>query len=290
MKSEMFPTNPVLAPMVSESFCGRLWQEHRATEEALTQLQFSLEAGNLTLFSSQFSALLRMLAIHFVCEERALFPLLSQYRPMILMEVEHDQLLKTQREVESQLSKALKSSQDLPKLIQAFEYWDQALRAHIREEDSGIFVKANEWLELEEQALVSRKLSEVAAQAEMLANPLTLLERPEPGYTVNRANVFVPKSTPRAMTSLFEVEHAQIQHLWLRAQEQLSPHWAPQHQYVVVIQGEVCFESSGVTQLLSPGSTVTVTPQCFFSLQAKTDAHLLIYKVWPRPYFLRRVC
>lgn len=275
---------------VATNFYQRLLADHRETEAALAQLEALLTAGHdweacITCFQQLYNDLAR----HFVCEEYGLFPVLSMYRPMILMEAEHDDLLARQAALQQEIADSAANHAASQGLMLAFYAFNERLRAHIYEEESGIFPMAEAAFEPEEKALVARKLAELDTELRQQGDPRAWLARPEPQYAVSQTGLSQVPKKPIAYEQLFEAEHVLVQHMALQAGKSLKPHWAGQHQCLVMISGEVLLTVREKTQPLTPGMQVTLASRTMFSLTAQTDSHLLAVKVWPRPYFLRQM-
>lgn len=271
-----------------EPFCDLLLRDHRDTEHQLEKLEALITVGGRW---QEANALLDDITLglkrHFACEEYGLFPVLSLYRPMILMEVEHDDLYSLLQALSHELGVSAVDQQDSSNLRATFTHLNERIRAHILEEERGIIPKAQAVLEPEEKALVQRKLAEVWNKVKDAGPGDPLLDRPEPESTVWHTAIFESKPQPIHYQTLFEKEHCRVQHIEMKAGQALSRHWAPEFQHILVVKGQVMFVSEQGNHLLKPGSQVTLEPRFYFSLQAETDCHMIAVKVWPRPHFLR---
>ena len=270
--------------------CERLIAEHRATEALLERLRRSLPKGSnwhenqVIEAQSLYQQLAGALKAHFVLEEQGLFALLNQYRSMILMEVEHDDLLALQQAFAEALDTAVTAPAMTPELLASFVAWDERLRAHIVEEDRGIFPLAETTLLPEEKQMVLRRFDELDAGFE--ASPPMLI-RPEPAYEIARTDIFEAPDRPIRFQALYEREQALIQHIALRAGETLARHWVAQHQCIVVVSGQVEFRTDSDTHVLDAGQRLNIDSRLYFSLSAVTDVSLLCLKIWPHPYYTK---
>lgn len=268
-------------------FYRQFLSEHQEAKELLQQIGSLIASSdsNREQLKVLFDRLSREMDRHFFYEEKALFPVLNLYRTMVLMEVEHDNLLDARDGVKRELEKTNPEAGTNSPLAEKWHHFSEALQSHILEEERGIFPLAETALEPEEQALVKRKLAEAVHLAE--SNPI-LLERPVPHFDIRQTELLKRSERPIVYKKLFEAEHASLHHLVLKAGESLSPHWAPEHQCLLVLAGEVCFiGSEGEEQRLQPGAQIILEPRYRFSLRALTEAHLLVFKIWPHPHFLR---
>jgi len=284
--------------------CELLIAEHRRTEDLLARLEDLLRGlamagrapgiADWVTVHAAYDTLAQDLHRHYALEEKALFPVLSQYRTMMLMEVEHEDLLALQNAFAEQLERTEQSEPqaELPDalglLLGKFEAFKTRLLAHIVEEERGIFPLANEMLEPEEKLKVMRLTNDLVESKSRMAYDLL---RPTPTFSVKKANL--SESTPRPMDyqTLFERDHSIVQTLRLHAGQQQAFHWAGQTQIMLVLQGELRFEAQCAegkkTHLLGVGDTLTLDSRLMFSLAAITEALLIVFKVWPHPHYTK---
>jgi hemerythrin-like domain-containing protein len=269
------------------SCCERLMEDHRETEGILAQMQAVLDAGDLARLKRLFQTLKEVLDLHFACEEHGLFPVLNQYRTMMLMEIEHDDLLTAESAFADALSDSLVAGNTTPELISTFTHWSERLHAHILEEDRGIFTRADSMLEPEERLLVARKIDEVIARAKDDAAEIPALNRPTPTITQSDMTLTGAPAKPIAFDRRFDVDHASLSHIQLQAGQKLARHWAAEHQCLVLISGQAQFITDTESITLTPGQQLNIEPRFLFALEAEADTHILLFRVWPKPHFLR---
>lgn len=257
---------------------------HRETERLLERLKTLLEADDWDAANSTYQQLAADLLQHYALEEQALFPVLSQYRSMILLTVEHDDLLALQQAFADELTASVANRAPSPLLFESLQAFQEQLAGHILEEDGQIIPLAEEVLEPEEKLKVKRLFSELSAAFE--TRQATLF-RPQPGFSVSRTYIGQPPDKPVAYQTLYDREHTSIQHIQLRQGQSLARHWAAQHQYLLVLSGAVEFRMDGQACTLEPGMAVTIDSRLPFSLAALSDSHLLSFKAWPHPHFTK---
>lgn len=265
--------------------CQLMLTQHAQTRRLLEQLEGALSACvDGDRIQSLYLALTADLELHFALEEQGLFETVSQYRSMMLMEVEHDDLLDLHRELGEALKGLSENTQALEEAKAGFNTFKERLLAHMYEEEAGIFPMVLRWLEPEEQQKVLRRFSELQARYQ---KERPRLRRPTPGYDIETTRLFQAVERPIRYDTLYEREHTQVQHLALQAEQTLSTHWAGQHQCIVLIAGKVLLETQGATETLTPGACVQLESQRRFSIKALDESHLLIFKVWPHPHFTK---
>jgi hemerythrin-like domain-containing protein/quercetin dioxygenase-like cupin family protein len=269
--------------------CRILWDDHRQVEHSLTTLDQLIASGQFDQeIYDAFDALCRDLVWHFHAEEKALFPFLNPHRSMMLMEVEHDDLRATEQLLRDTWQVCLQEgSSALPLLRERFHQWKTLLEGHIREEDSGILPLVDKYLSDDEKGQVAAKLND-ERMAKLRTEGVPSLERPEYKAHFHEFNVLSPMAPNIAFTPMFDRDRATVQRLWLKEGAALKSHWAPQHQWLVVLSGQAKFSGQYMARTLGPGDSVTIDSRYWFSLQALTDVMLLSVKVWPYPHYLEK--
>lgn len=267
--------------------------EHRDTERLLTTIESNLlrlgeaQTGSSALWeavSADYQTLADDLYRHFMLEERALFSLLSQYRSMMLMEVEHDDLLNLQQAFETSLKASVISTVPEPKLLPAFEAFKIRLQGHMLEEERGIFPLAEMWLEPEERLRALRVYQELRASFE--GQPVSL-RRGIPGFQIRETNLYQPAEKLLSYETLYEREHASVRHIRIKAGARQALHWAGQHQCMILVSGSVELETETGTTSIHEGQSITIDSRLYFALKANTDAHVLVFAVWPHPHYTK---
>ena len=273
--------------------CELLIAEHRRTERFLAELESALiplcEAGSgerpqwLAVYA-QYEVLAHDLYRHFVLEERALFSLLSPYRTMMLMEVEHDDLLALQKNFETLLKESLSSGQAEMNVLKAFQDFKTRLSGHILEEERGVFPMAEQLLLPEEKEKSRQLYEESLSRFEEQSLPLL---RTEPAFQVLETRLSADVDRPLGYETLFSREHSEVQHIRIQAGARQNLHWVGPHQFVVVFSGAVELETKTGRTVLKSGDAVTLDSRLYFSFHALTDTHLLAFKVWPHPHYTK---
>jgi hemerythrin-like domain-containing protein/quercetin dioxygenase-like cupin family protein len=274
--------------------CDILLAEHRETERLLEHLNGVLtELPEIPLHAlperlaeaSQFyHRLATDLLRHFVLEEKALFAVLSAYRTMMLMEVEHDDLLTLQNAFVAALTRSVQRGKPEPELSPAFLAFQERLKAHIREEEAGVFPLAESTLEPEEKQKVLRLFAEI--QAGFITDE-PLRERPKPEFQIFGLASSVGFERPLAYHTLLEREHTSVQQVKIRAGHRQSPHWAGPHQLVLVLSGEVLLWVEEIAHPVAPGMLLMLDSRLVFAFEAKQDTELLLFRIWPHPHYTK---
>jgi hemerythrin-like domain-containing protein/quercetin dioxygenase-like cupin family protein len=277
--------------------CELLIAEHRRAEALLARLDTGLrqmvERGDpawpaLPEMQALYQTLASDLQRHYAIEEQALFPVLSQYRSMMLMEVEHEDLLVLQDAFAQHLS-GLKPGEPNERaepllLLKKFQAYQDRLLAHIVEEERGIFPFANQTLEPEEKLKVLRLTHALVEATDPKVYDLVRLKA---GFVLKKAKASASAPKPMAYDTLFEREHNVVQTLRLQAGQKQALHWAGQTQFILVLSGELRFETQGTMHEVGPGDTLEIDSRLFFALSALTEVLMLVVKVWPHPHYTK---
>jgi quercetin dioxygenase-like cupin family protein/hemerythrin-like domain-containing protein len=264
--------------------CESLSADHREMERLLADFGEAL-SGLQHLPDSHVNAQLHQaLAVatqieaeinaHFAYEEQVLFPAVSPYHPMVLMEVEHEDLVAQRDSLLAQLKAPQQNATTLAQLQADGQRFISEMLDHIGREDAGIFPAC-------EQALSDAEKTQVIAGIAQLRNlaktaPLPSIYRPEKTFQVVQADIQAPLTRPINALRLLTDPNVEVKHLTLQAGQSLAKHWSPKPLLIVCLQGQGTFLSNNQTVPLTPGSCVVLSPQLQHAVQATSDCHMLL--------------
>ncbi|MGE0199493.1 MAG: hemerythrin domain-containing protein [Candidatus Melainabacteria bacterium] len=260
--------------------CTSLTAEHLEMETLLQQFETSLNAGDPTAGSGwdTLAPLLHTIRnhmnVHFVCEEEALFPAVTPYHPMVLMEVEHEELMALREEMMSHFH-----ARQATEFVRTGRVFIEDLRNHIAREDAGIFPACERALSDTEKQQVVEAMDRIRANAVEVAG--RGIRRPEKTWRSFTMDLTAGMDKPIHVLTMAEAPGLQIKHLRLRGGESLAAHWTPQRLVVVCVAGEVVFQvitpqAGDEETVLRPGAGVLLDPQLRHALRAREDSHLLL--------------
>ena len=274
--------------------CEPLRADHRRTEQDLAALttQFeTLKTGPEPTITQQqavrasITALLEDLRAHFLREEYALFPMIHPIRSMILLEVEHDDLMQAM----TTLDAACQPGLPFEAIQQPFETLATSVRAHILEEERGVFPRSLEWLGPTEHQTVLQRMSALQAEQEQAQGWMRCFDRRRPTMQVDSGSRLQPFERPIAFSSCFESGTTDVQHQWFATGQQTAWHWTPQDQWLLVLAGQVQLDAqtqpASTQAMLQAGQSATIGSRTLYRVIAQTDAHLLSVRVWPWPHY-----
>lgn len=261
--------------------CETLIREHRQTEELLDRLEESLYQichQECSQALKDAKGLLHQLSLemntHFACEEEGLFPVLSKYHPMVLMEVEHDEILTIRAHLASALESYAFPENCTESLYKIGLRFIEELKNHIAREDSGIFPMAERDLSDFEKAEVIEKMAEIRNHAEVQPTPEII--RPSKTYRIFRMEKEMSFHKAMQTQLLAETDVVQIKTLAIKAGNMMTTHWSPKQIILVCMQGEAQWGTEGASASLKPGDGVLMDPRLTHSLEAKSDSLFLM--------------
>lgn len=261
--------------------CQSLSQEHRETEALLNLLHEALfeisKEQSPAAWEKARTTLLTLTAemnTHFLCEEQGLFPLLSKYHPMVLMEVEHEEILALRHELNAALSVNNLSKEHAGHLFRLGERFIEELRNHIAREDSGIFPMAERDMSAIEKEEALKAMENIRRRASVMPTP-EIVRPPKTHYPFH-IPLFEPL-TKNVMTSLLlEKDDLQIKTLALKAGSKIAKHWAPKQIVLVLLSGEAECSSAETVTTLHPYDGILMDPRLEHALCAKSDCRFLM--------------
>lgn len=261
----------------------RLDVDHRLTETVLAHLAGLIENADWQKAREEYELLKFALTKHFALEEKALFSQLNGYQTMILMELEHDHLLELMNTLSVCLEGDEQGSIDAEQVTRTFKTLEERLKAHILEEDRGVFPLTQTLLtDAERQAVYDDLETLVHAQD---VDWVSILTRAEPQCAVDTVPLFEAPTQPIALATLFESGHDSVKLYFLQAGQSLSPHWAGEDCCLLVLSGTGVLKLTDASHDLAPGSRVRMSPRLRHAVEARTDLTFLQIRIWPWPHF-----
>lgn len=207
---------------------------------------------------------------HFACEEQVLFPAVSPYHPMVLMEAEHEELLALRTTCMDHFNSGRYDA-----FVETSKPFITYLREHMARENGGIFPVCEQALTHEEKQQVIDGMNAIRTLAKIEVIPDIM--RPE--KTAQRLTMpldDIPER-PVMVTLLAEKAGLHIKHLTLRAGEGLAAHWSTKQLLVWCVRGKATFTADLQPPMdLAEGTGVLVDPQLSHAVMAQTDCHLLL--------------
>jgi hemerythrin-like domain-containing protein/quercetin dioxygenase-like cupin family protein len=238
-------------------------------QQALSEIYHRQCAQALETAKKTLDQLTLELNTHFACEEQALFPTLSKYHPMMLMEAEHDEILSLRLGLEEALATYTFSEDCTKVLYQLGNNFSEALRNHIAREDNGIFPMAEKELSAFEKEQIWTDMKTIRDRAENIPTPEVV--RPELNFQSFTMKPVQPLSKDIDVQLLLEKENLQIKVLEIKAGSAMLTHWSPKQIILILCSGEAQWNASGTSLPLKLGDGLLVDPRLSHSLEAHSD-------------------
>jgi quercetin dioxygenase-like cupin family protein len=230
--------------------CESLTQEHLQMGQLLESLERSISLGELEEARAVMAQIEPAMNTHFACEEQVLFPAVSPYHPMVLMEMEHEELI------------ALRTQfQDL-------------LNQSKRREDAGIVPACERSLSDNEKASVITGMKSLREKACDAALPTPT--PPVRSFEVFRINLQSAAEKPLFSERLLDNGVLEMKHLVIKAGESVPSHWALKQGTLVCLSGDSVFTANQEQVALKAGVSIVMSPQVLYGLEAHTDCHFLL--------------
>lgn len=210
---------------------------------------------------------------HFACEEQALFPAVSPYHPMVLMEAEHEELIALRNALMTLPPQCAGSAEHVLQTREIGNRFISEMLDHIGREDSGIFPTCERSLSEAEKQAVIAGMKQIRAQAEQ--TPTSDISRPSLTLDVFQPD-FTPTDRPIFARNLLRTPDVELKHLTMKAGEELAAHWSPKQITLVCLQGEGTLIANQQEAPLSPGTSAVMSPRLQHAVQARRDLHLLL--------------
>lgn len=260
--------------------CESLLREHRQMEEMLARLEQALTGietqtpGIVEPVRSLMAQIEPEMNTHFACEEQALFPGVEPYHSMVLMEVEHEELIALRDGLLTLIRKPDVTAAEMAEMKETGIRFINEMLDHIAREDAGIFPTCERALSDSEKQDIIEKMDQIRAEAKV--QPTPSISRPDRSFEVLQADLESPTSRPVLSSRLLDADGVEIKHLVVQAGKSIPAHWSPKQGYLFCLKGEGTFTSNGQSAELKPGVTIVMSPQLLHSVQAKSDCHLLL--------------
>lgn len=262
--------------------CRSLTEEHHKVSLRLDALESCLSGFQHESVSSEtrdeMAEILKLLnqdmEVHFACEEKGLFPVLSMYHPMVLMEVEHEELIDLKNKLDAAFEKSKISDESNQKVWEVGYLFIKYLREHISREDVGIFPLAEQCLTEPEKQLVISQMQALRRHVETI-DSLPLTRSKKQFYPVTITNIH-PIEKPVDIQRLLEMPSVTIKQISLGRGKSLDAHWSPKHIFLFCIQGSAEFKAENQLYPLRPGVGLLVEPRLLHELRACEDSQFLL--------------
>lgn len=249
--------------------CDSLINEHRQVEVLLEALKAGISQEDIPGVRQAMLQLVPEMNTHFACEEQALFPAVSPYHSMVLMEVEHEALIALRED----LAEVIAAS-DWSGIRSLGKTFINEMLDHIAREDAGIFPACERSLSETEKLDVVAGMDQIRALA--LETPTPTIQRSTKTFHVMTLDLNADPTRP-VFSERLENPGLESKHLVIQAGESLPAHWTPKAGTLVCLQGTGEFTANEQSVSLKSGVMIAISPQLTYGLKAETTCHFLLF-------------
>ncbi|MBX2861150.1 MAG: hemerythrin domain-containing protein [Vampirovibrio sp.] len=262
--------------------CEPLLKHHEQLEALLLRLDGLLGTCDAPEeYVSVLAEITPCLNMHLACEEEGLFPVISKYHSMVLMEVEHEELTKGTQQLQQLLGELKEAPAKLPAFKALCKQFISDHLDHIGRENNGIFPMVERELSLTEKETVLEKVREVEQRAAQ--EPIGPIQRKAKTFQPFALNLDDVSEKPVQAFRLSAVDAFDVKHMVVKAGHSLAEHWSPNAIFMLCMKGKGRWfsrpdkDAELVGHLdLAPGVGVAMDPQLLHGVEAQEDCHLVL--------------
>jgi quercetin dioxygenase-like cupin family protein len=199
---------------------------------------------------------------------------------MVLMEVEHEELIALRGELLTLLASGEQSSEKTTQLQETGNRFISDMLDHIGREDAGIFPTCERSLSDDEKEAVIVGMEEVRQQA--LQTPTPSITRSERTFQAYQLALSTESQRDILSKRIFDDPTIEAKQITVQAGKSLAAHWTPKKAVLVCLFGEGTFTANEEEEPLVPGTIITMSPQLRHSIIAKTRCDILLI-LYPNP-------
>lgn len=257
--------------------CESLIREHRRMEGLLEQLGLYntdlniQQPETLQNFQNILGQIETDMNTHFACEEKVLFPAVSPYHSMVLMEVEHEELIALRDQL---LKLDMETPDSVSRMQTLVRQFIEEMLDHIGREDAGIFPVCEKSLNDEEKRQVIAGMQKIRDAAQTIPTPS--IDRPERTFASYQANLSMPISRDVFSQRLGAQDGLEIKEIMIQCGKSLTAHWSPKEITLICLKGNGIFSGQGQETALSVGTCLILQPQLLHRIDAHSDCVLLL--------------
>jgi hemerythrin-like domain-containing protein/quercetin dioxygenase-like cupin family protein len=274
-------TNPPLKTRHASAVSTKLLEDHERLRGLIATLKSELheichrQSGeSLKKAQEMAQKLLQEMNTHAACEDKALFPALSQHHALPILEVEHEEVLLQRAALVSGILNYSFPEDCSDKLYKQAEEFFDLVERHMAKEEKAIFPLAEQSLPPAEKQQVLRKMEDIRATARVL--PIQDAAFPGKRYHRFHFPLEEPVTEKIHTETLLEVGSLQFKTMGLKGGTSLSTHWSPKQVTVLLYSGEAEWSGPDMSITMKAGDAILMDPKLAHSLEAKTDCRLLL--------------
>lgn len=218
--------------------------------------------------------LVQRMNVHAACEDQIIFPALSKYHPIPILEIEHEEvLLQRAALVTGILNYTFPEDCNEKLLNQAVDFVDLVKR-HFAKEEKVVFPLLEDSLSPMEKHQVIARMDDIVAKSRVI--PVELSSHPSRMYVQFHFPMDEPVAHHLHTDSLLETPNFQLKVWELQAGTALATHWTPMKAVILLYAGKAQWIGPDSTVELSAGVGIYMDAKLAHSLKAHTDCRFLL--------------
>lgn len=218
--------------------------------------------------------LVQRMNVHAACEDQVIFPALSKYHPIPVLEIEHEEVLLQRAAVVTGILNYTFPEDCNEKLLNQAVAFVDLVKRHFAKEEKAVFPLLEKSLTPSEKHQVIARMDDILAKSRVIpiesSEPLSRL------YVQFHFPVDEPVTHQLHTDSLLETPNFQLKGWELQAGTSLATHWTPMKAMILLYAGKAQWTGPDSTVELSAGDGIYMDAKLAHSLKAHTDCRFLL--------------
>ncbi len=271
---------PIKAKLVS-AVTKKLVADHVYMTELMDKLILALQdicehqaSHSLSEARALAEELVQRMNVHAACEDQVIFPALSKYHPIPILEIEHEEvLLQRAALVTGILNYTFPEDCNEKLLKQAVDFVDLVKR-HFAKEEKVVFPLLEDSLSSAEKHQVIARMDDIVAKSRVI--PVESPSRPPRQFIPFHFPIDTPVEQQLSTEPLLDTPNFQLKVWELQAGTSLATHWTPMKAVILLYAGKAQWVGQDATVELSAGDGIYMDAKLAHSLKALTDCRFLL--------------
>lgn len=218
--------------------------------------------------------LVQRMNVHAACEDQVIFPALSKYHPIPMLEIEHEEVLLQRAAVVTGILNYTFPEDCNEKLLTQANAFVDLVKRHFAKEEKAVFPLLEKSLTPSEKHQVMARMEDILAKSRVM--PIESSEPSSRRYLQFHFPIEQPVTHQLHTESLLETPNVQLKVWELQAGTALATHWTPMKAVILLYAGKAQWMGPDATVELSAGDGIYMDAKLAHSLKAQTDCRFLL--------------
>jgi hemerythrin-like domain-containing protein len=219
--------------------------------------------------------LVQRMNVHAACEDQVIFPALSKYHPIPILEIEHEEVLLQRAAVVTGILNYTFPEDCNEKLLNQAAAFVDLVKRHFAKEEKAVFPLLERSLSSSEKHQVMARMEDILAKSRVIpiesSGPISKI------YLQFRFPMDEPVTHHLHTDALLETPNFQLKGWELQAGASLATHWTPMKAMILLVAGKAQWIGPDSTVELSAGDGIYMDAKLSHSLKAHTDCRFLLF-------------